>query len=106
MSKFVGLLPDHIPTEIPGLFIRNLSLPEVEELQKRNDEIAQNTELDQIDMAATQVLDLFQNILCGEDGTAFEDVTTIEDVKNKVGLFGIERVTSVVRDMLTMKGNE
>ncbi len=87
-------------SSLNGVFMRDVPYMKVKELQKLA--AAQDEEKDDLNSSAVLILWMFQNILCDQNGAAFEDVNTLEDIDN----LPIVAVKGVMIDITNLLGDE
>lgn len=85
-------IPDVYPTEIEGLYVKDIAL-----------NIGREAEA--IEDAAERVLFMFQNILCAEDGSAFEDAQTLEEVE-KMGQLKLRAISRAAVNVFRGKDDD
>ena len=94
MPKITDLdLPDRLETSIPGLFVRDIPIVELEAMQ---DEAGDDEDLGFL---------YFDRILCDENGEKFEDVGSKEDVK-KLGQLKLAAISRAVSEALDTSGKD
>ena len=79
------------PTNIDGLYIRDVPMSEIEQFQQlEGDE---------------SILFLLQRICCDENGDAFEGVDTVDDIKN-MGVLRLRSIVNAFNEALGTSGND
>lgn len=97
MSSITTLSVGHQPTSIKGLHVKDAPLGVIEEMQQ----MSADEDADQADI----VLFMFKNLLCGEDGTDFEDVNTVEDV-SRLGVMTMKTIMMAAKEALDVEGKD
>jgi len=92
LSKLMASGP--IALSVEGVYIRNMSAKAV-------DAAFGNLAARMKDDHETVIEELFNNLVCDEDGNSFDDVATFDDITGALSLTAIQRIVNAIPEALS-----